>query len=286
MVDFLENLFYPVTSILGSVLLFFYGHGAPWWLSIALLTIVVRTLLFLLTIKQIKSMRAMQDLKPELDRIRNKYKDNRQKQQEEQMKLFQERKINPLGGCLPLLVQAPVFIGIFYVIREFGGSAGIIGGGEAEGTQPSFKEGGILWFTDLTAHDPYFVLPILSALTLLLSMEITNKSMLPQQRWLMRVLPFGVTFFTWTFPAGLFVYWITSNLVTLVQNYLIYNFGPGRDFSPSSSPGSSAPDAEIGESPGKGASRPAKSEEGLAKETPSREGKKTGRRKKRNRRKR
>jgi YidC/Oxa1 family membrane protein insertase len=105
MVDFLENLFYPITTILGSVLLFFHGHGVPWWLSIALLTIGLRTLLSPLTIKQVKSMRAMQDLKPKLDRVRAKYKDNRQKQQEEQMKLFQERKINPLGGCLPLLVR-------------------------------------------------------------------------------------------------------------------------------------------------------------------------------------
>jgi YidC/Oxa1 family membrane protein insertase len=77
MVDFLENLFYPITTILGSVLLFFHGHGVPWWLSIALLTIGVRTLLFPLTIKQIKSMRAMQALKPKLDRVRAKYKDNR-----------------------------------------------------------------------------------------------------------------------------------------------------------------------------------------------------------------
>ena len=121
---------------------------------------------------------------------------------------------------------------------------------------------------------------------MLLSMEITNKSMLPQQRWLMRVLPVDVTFFTWTFPAGLFIYWITSKLVTLVQNYLIYNFGPGRNFSLSSSSGGSAPAAKIGESPGKGASSSAKSEEGLAKGTHSREGKKTGRRKKKNRRKR
>ena len=85
------------------------------------------------------------------------------------------------------------------------------------------------------SRNPYFILPILSAVTLLLSMEITNKSMSQQQRWLMRILPFGVTFFTWTFPAGLFVYWITSNLVTMVQNYLIYNFGPGRSFSPGGS---------------------------------------------------
>jgi YidC/Oxa1 family membrane protein insertase len=76
--------------------------------------------------------------------------------------------------------------------------------------------------------DPYFVLPVVSALTMLAATEITAKNIDPQQRWIMRLLPIGVTIFLWRFPAGLFVYWITSNLVTLVQNYLIYNHGPGK----------------------------------------------------------
>src|ERR671918_2894647 len=101
--DFFQNLFSPIVSVLGSVLLYFHQTlGAPWWLAIVVLTVLVRSLLFPLTIKQVKSMRAMQDLKPEMDRIRAKYKKNRQKQQEEIMKLYQERQVNPLGGCLPL----------------------------------------------------------------------------------------------------------------------------------------------------------------------------------------
>lgn len=230
MLDFFQNLFSPIVNILGGVLLFFhYTLGVPWWLSIALLTVVIRTLLFPLTIRQVRSMKAMQDLRPEMERIRTEYKDDPQKQQQELMALYRESGVNPLGGCLPVLIQAPIFIGIFYVIRKFGGTAGIIGGGTATvGTQPSFQHGGILWFTDLTAKDPYFILPIISAVTLLLAMEISNRQMEPQQRWLMRLLPLVVTFFTWTFPAGLFMYWITSNLVTMVQNYLIYHHGPGR----------------------------------------------------------
>ncbi len=120
MTNFLERVFSPLTNLLGSGLEFFHAQGLPWWLSIALLTIIVRTLLFPLTLKQVKSMRAMQDLKPEMDRVRAKFKDNRQKQQEELMKLYQERQVNPLGGCLPLLVQMPIFITMFYVIRGFG----------------------------------------------------------------------------------------------------------------------------------------------------------------------
>ena len=132
------------------------------------------------------------------------------------MKLYQERKVNPFGSCLPLLVQMPIFIAMFYVIQSFGDA------------HPTFTSGGILWFQNLSVHDPYYILPILSAVTMLAASEITAKSMDPQQRWLMRLLPVVFTVFLLRFPAGLFMYWITSNLVSLVQNYLIYNHGPGR----------------------------------------------------------
>src|SRR5919107_1241294 len=215
-IEFLERVFAPLTSALGWALEYVHAQGAPWWLSIALLTIVVRTILFPLTIRQVKSMRAMQDLKPDMDRIRAQYRDNRQRQQEEIMKLYQEREVNPFGSCFPLVVQMPIFITMFYVIRSFGD------------THPSFTNGGLLWFHDLSAMDPYFILPILSALTMLAASEITAKHVDPQQRWLMRIVPVGITAFIYYFPAGLFMYWITSNLVTLVQNYLIYNHGPGK----------------------------------------------------------
>ena len=235
--DFFQSIFSPLVDIMGAVLLYFHQQlGLEWWLAIVLLTVIVRSLLFPLTVRQVRSMRAMQELKPEMDKIRNKYKDNRQKQQEEQMKLFQERKVNPLGGCIPILFQMPIFIGIFYVIRTFGGVPG-----QNPPEYPSFVEGGILWFQDLSHHDPLFILPVLSAVTMLASMEITNKSMEPQQRWLMRLMPIGITVFLWSFPAGLFVYWITSNLVTFVQNYAIYNYGPGKKQPEKSSPKTSSP---------------------------------------------
>jgi YidC/Oxa1 family membrane protein insertase len=222
--DFFQNLFSPVVGILGQVLLFFHQTvGAPWWLSIAMLTVVVRGLLFPLTVKQVKSMRAVQDLKPDMDKVRAQYQNNPQKQREELAKLYQDRGVNPLGGCLPILIQMPIFIGIFYVIRLFGGTPG-----RTEPKYPSFVDGGILWFQDLSHQDPTYLLPIISAVTMLAATEITLKNVDAQQRWLMRLLPVGFTVFLLSFPAGLFVYWITSNLVTLVQNYVIYNHGPGR----------------------------------------------------------
>ena len=214
--DFFGRVFAPLTGVVGDALEFFYSLGVPWWLSIVILTVIVRTLLFPLTVKQVKSMRAMQDLRPEMERIRAKYKDNKQKQQEEIMKLYQESGVNPFGSCLPLLVQLPIFITMFYVIKDFGY------------THPDFTSGGILWFQDLSVQDPFYVLPILSAVTMLAASEITSKHIDPQQRWLMRTLPVVFTVFLLTFPAGLFMYWITSNLVTLAQNYVIYNHGPGR----------------------------------------------------------
>ncbi len=216
MIEFLERVFAPLTGALGWALEYIYAQGAPWWLSIAILTIIVRTVLFPLTIRQVKSMRAMQDLKPDMDRIRAQYKDNRQRQQEEIMKLYQERQVNPFGSCFPLLIQMPIFIGMFYVIQSFGD------------THPSFTSGGILWFRDLSAYDPFYILPVLSAVTMLAASEITSKHIDPQQRWIMRTLPVVFTVFLLTFPAGLFMYWITSNLVTLGQNYVIYNYGPGK----------------------------------------------------------
>src|SRR5215213_7927865 len=212
--DFFQNLFSPIVGVLGAVLLYFHQTlGTPWWLSIVLLTVIVRSLLFPLTVKQVRSMRAMQDLKPHMDRVRAQFKDNPQRQREE----------NPLGGCLPILVQMPIFIGIFYVIRQFGGTPG-----RTPPEYPSFTDGGILWFQDLAHADPYYLLPIISAVTMLAATEITSKNVDPQQRWLMRLLPVGFTIFLLNFPAGLFMYWITSNLVTLFQNFVIYNYGPGR----------------------------------------------------------
>src|ERR671911_892798 len=208
--DFFQNLFSPVVSVLGAVLLYFHQTlGAPWWLAIVLLTVIVRSLLFPLTVKQVRSMRAMQDLKPHMDRVRAQFKDNPQRQREEMAKVYQDQGVNPLGGCLPILVQMPIFIGIFYVIRQFGGYT--LGDRTVPPEYPSFHEGGILWFQNLSVADPYYILPILSALTMLAATEITAHNIDPQQRWLMRLLPIGFTIFLFNFPAGLFVYWITSN---------------------------------------------------------------------------
>ena len=241
--DFFQKIFGPIVDVLGGVLLYFHQNlGIAWWLSIVMLTVIVRSLLFPLTVKQVKSMRAMQDLKPRMDRVRAQFKDNPQRQREEMAKLYQDQGVNPLGGCLPILVQMPVFIGMFYVIRKFGGTPG-----RTPPEYESFTHGGILWFQNLSQADPYYLLPIISALTMLAATEITSKNVDPQQRWLMRLLPVGFTAFLLNFPAGLFMYWITSNMMTLGQNYVIYNYGPGKK-----TPGAEKSDAKVKGSQGKG----------------------------------
>ena len=107
MIDFLKNLFHPLFDLLAATLTTFHGWGAPWWLSVVMLTLVVRTLLFPLTFRQVKSVRRMQELKPDLDEIRAQYKDDPKKQQQEQMKLYGERGINPLGAACPSSCSSP-----------------------------------------------------------------------------------------------------------------------------------------------------------------------------------
>ncbi len=210
MIDFLGRIFAPLTNLMSNVLELFHSLGAPWWLSIVFLTVLVRGVLFPLTIRQVKNMRKMQELKPDMDEIRVRYKKDRQKQQEAMMKLYQERKVNPAAGFFPILIQMPVFITMYHVIRDH------------EESLRSFASGGILWFTDLTRHDPYFILPVLSAVILIGAGEMSSKNVSPGQKRMMRLMPLTFTVFIARFPAGLFVYWITSNTFTLVQNFLIY----------------------------------------------------------------
>jgi YidC/Oxa1 family membrane protein insertase len=209
MLDFLRNLLDPLFNLMGATLSTFHGWGAPWWLSIVMLTVVVRTLLFPITYRQVKSMRRMQDLKPDMDRIRTEYKDDTQKQREEMAKLYQERQVNPLGGCLPIFIQLPIFLVLYYTIRHFD-------------TLESFRTGGLLWFQDLTQPDHLFILPVLYVATMMASQELTLRNTASQQKQLMRFLPIVFGFFLARFPSGLFVYWITSNCITFAQNYVIY----------------------------------------------------------------
>ncbi len=242
--SFLRDLFDPLFNLLGATLQEVHSLGAPWWLSIVLLTIGVRTLLFPLTVRQVRSMRGLQQLKPELDEIRELHKGDPKKQQEETMKLYGERKVSPLNGCLPALVQLPIFLALYYTIKEF------------EGLE-SFRTGGLFWFQDLTAADPYFILPVFYVATMMAAQEVTLRRTNLQRKGLMRTLPlvFGLFLAFGGFPSGLFVYWVTSNTITLCQNLILYRNTPPK--TPETEPGPEARTPAFPTSPEDNAATPA-----------------------------
>ncbi len=210
MASLLGSIVAPLTSLISGELNLFHSLGAPWWLAIVLLTLSVRAALFPLTLQQVRSMRAMQELSPELESIRSRYRADRQKQQQKLAELYKERNVNPLGGFLPLLIQMPIFITLYYTIRSF------------QSHVPGFEHGGLLWFTDLSHPDPYFVLPVLFAGIMLASQELVLRNSDSSQRGFMRIMPLALAIFLSRFPAALLLYYVTSDAVTFLQNLVIY----------------------------------------------------------------
>ena len=187
--------------------------------SIVVLTVIVRTAMLPLVIKQYKSMRAMQMVAPQLKELQRKYKGNRQKLQEETMAFYKQNEINPFASCLPLVAQIPIFIALYYVLKNFASDATVDGGSLSfmwlvNDVRVNFTEIG--W--------GIYVLLVIYALSQLLSPELSFTPNMPDnQRRLMRLLPIGVVFFVWQFPvpAGLVLYWMTTNLWTAGQQLVM-----------------------------------------------------------------
>ncbi len=182
--------------------------GDSYGLAILLLTIIVRTLILPLTLKQYRSSKAMQALQPEMAEIKKKYKDNPQKQQEETMKLFQKHQVNPMAGCLPLIVQMPVFIALYNAIYM----------------NPDIREHTFLWL-QLGEKDPYYILPILAAATTYIQSKMMQKQQtqtMPGMGAMLAIFPVLIFVMAINFPAALPLYWVYSNLYTIVQNYFLY----------------------------------------------------------------
>jgi YidC/Oxa1 family membrane protein insertase len=222
-----------IVDVLKPVLIFFHDTvGVGWGMSIVLLTVVVRALLAPLTVKQFKSMQSIVRVAPQLKELQAKHKDDKQRQQQEVMKFYAENKINPFASCLPLVAQMPFFIGLFYLLRndlrfEICGKAlhvvahkpppcGTIAG--ASGAEK------FLFIPDLTAQATGWVLAVLIVLYVgsqLLSSVLTPSTADRNQKMLMYALPFVFVIFVRTFPTGLIVYWITTNLWTVAQGYIL-----------------------------------------------------------------
>ncbi|MHB8693702.1 MAG: YidC/Oxa1 family membrane protein insertase [Solirubrobacteraceae bacterium] len=229
------NIFQPLIDVFEAVIKFFHNTvGVPWGFSIVLLTITIRALLIPLTVKQFHSMRALQTLQPQLKEIQNKYKEDKQRQQQELMKFYKENNVNPLASCLPMVAQLPVFISLFFMLRSnlrkdicpaiqhhFAALHGI---GK---TTPCGPHGGasFLFINDLTnkaAGATLIVLIVLYVGTQLGStLMMRTPTMDKNQQRMMLFLPLIFVFFIIGFPAGVLVYWITTNFWTMAQQFVI-----------------------------------------------------------------
>ena len=204
-VGFWDRYFvYPLSVTLDWFADFAWGE---YGISILIVTIIIRTLILPLTIKQYRSSKAMQALQPEINKLREKYKDNPQKQQEETMKLFQKHGVNPLAGCMPLFVQMPILIALYHAIMR----------------NPEIYNHSFLWM-QLGEKDPYYILPVIAALTTFLQQKVMANAqpMAPQMQTLMMIFPVLIFVMSMSFAAALPLYWVYSNIYTIVQSYFLY----------------------------------------------------------------
>lgn len=206
------DIFNLFVVFLQDILTFFYNFTSTFGLAnygtaIILLTIAIKMLLYPLTAKQVKSMKAMQELQPKMKEMQEKYKDNPEKLQKEMTAMYKETGVNPLAGCLPLIVQMPILIGIFYAIRDY----------TYLNPPPDF-----LWIADLAKPDLTYILPVLSALTTYIQQKQTTAEVTQQTKMMMIFMPLFIGYISITFPAGLVLYWVISNVVQIAQQWWMY----------------------------------------------------------------
>ncbi len=179
-----------------------------WGLAIIMLTFIVRGAMYPLTKAQYTSMAKMRMLQPKLQEMKERIGDDRQRMSQEMMALYKREKVNPLGGCLPLVLQMPIFIALYWALME-----------SVELRHAPF----LGWIQDLSAQDPFYVLPLLMGASMFLIQKMSPTTVTdPMQQKIMTFMPVVFTFFFLFFPSGLVLYWLVSNVVTLLQQTLIY----------------------------------------------------------------
>ncbi len=224
----IANIFQPLIDFFEQILLWFHDIGLSWGMAIIAMTVVVRAALLPLTFKQFKSMQALASHAPEMKKLQDRYKHDKERLNQEMMKFYRENKINPFSSCLPLLAQLPVFLSLFYMLQKdlridiCGQSAEPCGPGEAS-----------FWFindlTDKASGAELAILIVLYIGSQLFSTLLMSTTTDRTQRMIFLALPFVFVVFVINFPAGLLVYWITTNLWTIVQQAIIRKrLGPMR----------------------------------------------------------
>ncbi|MGY3685515.1 membrane protein insertase YidC [Vibrio coralliilyticus] len=197
-----------IAKPLHTLLSFIQSFVSNWGLAIIVLTFIVRGAMYPLTKAQYTSMAKMRMLQPKLQAMRERIGDDRQRMSQEMMELYKKEKVNPLGGCLPLLLQMPIFIALYWALME-----------SVELRHSPFFG----WVTDLSAQDPYYILPLLMGASMFLIQKMSPTTVTdPMQQKIMTFMPVLFTGFFLFFPSGLVLYWLVSNIVTLIQQTLIY----------------------------------------------------------------
>jgi YidC/Oxa1 family membrane protein insertase len=286
--NIIQQAFSPLISVFEEILVFIHAHlvGSSWGLAIVMLTVFIRAILVPVTYRQLKSMQEMQRLAPQMNAIKEKYKEDKQRQQQEIMKFYKEHKINPLASCLPFALQLPVFISLFYMLRtdlkfDICGpqlrqhytrelhrpitkdsqipekAVHVMGHTVAGLTETGCNvvypgSAKFLFIPDITAKATGVVLVVLIALYIasqVVSTLMATASADPNQRRLMLALPLVIVAFLFRYPAGLLVYWITTNLWTMGQQYFIRrHIGPAAPVA-GKEPGSGGLGALLGRKP-------------------------------------
>ncbi len=201
------GVFTAISKPLFWVLNKIHDYVGNWGWSIILLTILIKLLFFKLTEKQYNSMARMRKLSPRLKILKERHKDNKQKFNEEMMKLYKKEKVNPMGGCLPMLVQIPVFISLYWVLQE-----------SVELRQAPF----MLWLTDLSSPDPYFILPAINAVAMYMTQKLSpTPGMDPMQAKIMKYMPLAFSVMFAFFQSGLVLYWAVNSSLSLLQQWVI-----------------------------------------------------------------
>lgn len=197
-----------ISQPLFALLKFIYSLVSNWGVAIVLITIIVKGIMYPLTKKQYESMAKMRNLAPKMQQLKDRHGDDRQKMSQAMMELYKKEKVNPVGGCFPLLLQMPIFLALYWVLLE-----------SVELRHAEF----FLWITDLSVKDPFFVLPVLTGLSMFLLQKLQPMTMTdPMQQKIMQFMPVMMSVFFLWFPAGLVLYWLISNVITLVQAKIIY----------------------------------------------------------------
>jgi YidC/Oxa1 family membrane protein insertase len=228
----LANVFQPLIDFFEAILIFFHDHvGISWGASIIALTLLVRSALLPLTLKQFKSMQAMARLQPEIKKLQDKYKNDKERLNQEMMRFYRENKVNPFASCLPLVAQLPVFFSLFYMLRhdlrfDICPEVQTAAGAPPKPPIPCGPGGdaGFLFIPDLTNKATGWVLAVLIVLYVgsqLFSTLLMSTTTDRNQKMIMLALPFVFVIFVIQFPAGLLVYWITTNCWTIVQQAIV-----------------------------------------------------------------